>query len=87
MTEQPERQQSLKFPSRAEGIAKLRALHAEAVTATVTTLDKNALAFVEPTPSDIGKKMKDGTFYLGRFKSKDGTVKDWFAAAGRMLGT
>ncbi len=28
-----------------------------------------------------GDQMPDGTFYLGRFTSKDGTVKDWFAAA------
>ncbi len=28
-----------------------------------------------------GDQMPDGTFYLGRFTSKDGTVKDWFSAA------
>ena len=33
---------------------------------------------VEPKAGD---RMEDGTFYLGRFKSKDGTTKDWFAAA------
>ena len=81
MTEQTERPLSLKLPSRAEGVAKLRALHTESVTTTVTTLNKNAQAFVEPIASDTGKKMNDGTFYLGRFKSKDGMVKDWFAAA------
>jgi hypothetical protein len=30
---------------------------------------------------EAGQKMADGTFYLGRFASKDGTQKDWFAAA------
>ncbi len=34
-----------------------------------------------PETPKIGDKMRDGTFYLGRFKSIDGTVKDWFAAA------
>jgi hypothetical protein len=29
-----------------------------------------------------GEEMPDGTYYLGRFKGKDGTEKDWFAAAG-----
>ena len=30
---------------------------------------------------EVGDEMPDGTFYLGRFQSKDGTQKDWFAAA------
>lgn len=32
-------------------------------------------------PPEPGQEMEDGTFYLGRFKNKDGTEKDWFAAA------
>ncbi len=30
---------------------------------------------------ETGQKMKDGTIYIGRFKSADGTERDWFAAA------
>ncbi len=31
--------------------------------------------------TEVGQEMKDGTFYLGRFKGENGIVKDWFAAA------
>ena len=35
----------------------------------------------ETAKKEAGQKMQDGTFYLGRFKGKDGVEKDWFAAA------
>jgi hypothetical protein len=41
----------------------------------------SAIKAPESGALEVGQKMADGTFYLGRFASKDGTQKDWFAAA------
>ena len=35
----------------------------------------------EKAKKELGQEMEDGTFYLGRFKGKDGKEKDYFAAA------
>jgi len=35
----------------------------------------------EKDTPQVGQKMDDGTFYLGRFNDKNGVARDWFAAA------
>jgi hypothetical protein len=57
------------------------------------TISTNGTVTVKPAPAndtaivvakaalEAGQKMEDGTYYLGRFTSKDGKAKDYFAAA------
>jgi len=52
----------------------------EAATAE-TDAAKDQPEATDDAPPKAGQKMEDGTFYLGRFKNKDGIEKDWFAAA------
>lgn len=42
-------------------------------------IPKQSPAPVTPSPLKAGQRTKDG-IYIGRFRSKDGTEKDWFAA-------